>query len=364
MSEGDIWGKQGKAWGEKVRGDDPSVRRVHPPTTAGPGDGLSFFFLFGLKRHREADQKMVQRELEAIADDIEVLRGHGFQVVVDPQATRQDLVDALTGKAEGLPAGIYWSAHGHPDGSVEACDGDKIAPDTMPTAEVVPELSLFVMSACYSAARASTWRTALGGRPLVVGWGRPVTIDRAVDFLTPSDETETGLDDLIRRYLVEGQPLPRPLEAVSDQPAWKSGDASRLEPLIKPMAEALLADWREQEGDYDLRVPTERRRRQVVRVSVVESDQPLAEGRALFCAESEVGELTKVVDPLMLLQGGAAPGYARVTLVQGQADLPVILVQGFHPLQGATLHELAGVVQEVALKADRLEEQIFGGDFG
>lgn len=363
MKEGEVWGRKDKGWGGG-RADDPSVRQVHAPTARGPGDGLTFFILFGLKRHRDIDQQMVQRELEALQDDIAALRGHGFQVVVDPQATRQELLDAVTGKAEGLPAAIYWSAHGHPDGGVEACDGDKILPEAIPTAEVVPELTLFVMSACYSAARASTWRAALGGRPLVVGWGRPVTIERAVDFLTPSDGTETDLDDLIRRYLVEGQPLPPPLGAVDDQPAWKRGESARLEPLIKPLAEALLADWREKDGVYELRVRTEGRRLQVVRVSVVESDQPLSEGHALLAAESEVGELTKVLDPVELLRHGAAPGYSRVCLVQGPADLPVILVQGFHPLQRATLHELAGVIQEVALRADRLEHRIFGGDFG
>lgn len=364
MKDGGIWGKQDKAWGEKLRGDDPDVRQVHAPTGSGPGDGLSFFFLFGLKRQRQVDQKMVERELEALADDVGVLRAQGFQVIVDPQATRDDLVQCLTGQAEGLPAGIYWSAHGHPDGSVEACDGDKIKPDELPTGDVVPELALFIMSACYSAARASTWRSALGGRPLVVGWGRPVTIDRAVDFLTPSDETESDLDDLIRRYLVQGQPLPPPVGSVEDQPAWKSGSTERIEALVKPLAEALLADWRQVDDGLDLRVPTERRRRQVVRISVVESDQPLAEGHALFSAESEVGELTKVIDPLELLRRAAAPGHARVSLVEGPADLPVILVQAFYPLQGATLHQLAGVVQEVALKADRLEDRIFGGDFG
>lgn len=362
--DADIWNKRDDGWMAGSTGDDPSVRELHPPTAKGPGDGLAFFFLFGLKTARRIDQDMVRREREAIADDIAVLQGAGYTVVVDPQATRADLVAAVTGRAEAPPAGIYWSAHGHPDGSVEACDGDKIPPDSLPTAEVSPALKLFIMSACYSAARARTWRNALGGAPLVVGWGRPVTIDRAVDFLTPAEESESDLDDLIRRYLVQGHPVPKGAADIGDQPAWTNGSIERLRPLLPSLSTALSGEWRETDGRIELRVRTEGRRMQVVRLSVVDSDRPFTEGHALLAAESEVGELTRVVDPVELFQEGAAPGFARIALVKGGADLPVILVQGFLPLERNTLQELAGLIQEVALRADALEKRIFGGDFG
>jgi hypothetical protein len=40
----------------------------------------------------------------------------------------------------------------------------------------------------------------------------------------------------------------------------------------------------------------------------------------------------------------------------------VVLVQGFFPLKGARIEQLAGVVQEVALRADQIERQLFGAD--
>src|SRR5262249_32275204 len=75
-----------KRWASSQgRGDDPSARQVHQPTAAGIGSGKSFLFLFGLKRTREIDQKMLEKELAGIGDDIEVLCKAGYTVVVDPQ---------------------------------------------------------------------------------------------------------------------------------------------------------------------------------------------------------------------------------------------------------------------------------------
>ena len=176
-----------KTWSVGTRTDDPTRRVVHPPAADGIGTGKAFLFLFGFRIHSPRDQEFLEKELKEIEDDIAVLRDAGYTVVVDPQATRQDLLDAVTGRGEGVeklvPAGIYWSAHGSEDGSVQTCDGGFVRPDDLEPERVDPGLRLMIFASCYVGSRSRTWRKALGGRPMVVGWGRPVTIDRAVEFL-------------------------------------------------------------------------------------------------------------------------------------------------------------------------------------
>ena len=166
------------------------------------------------------------------------------------------------------------------------------------------------------------------------------------------------------RAIIEGAELPGDATEVEDQPAWTNGTIEALEPLLPSLAQTLGAAHRNEDGVMELRVITEAPRGQIVRLSRVLSDQPLAEGRAYLAAESVVGELSGVLDPEMLLRGAAAPGAARVVLVDGPADLPIVLVQGFIALEGATLEELVSVIQEVATRADALERRIFGADCG
>ncbi|MEZ4450608.1 MAG: hypothetical protein R3B09_14095 [Nannocystaceae bacterium] len=367
--------KKPSAWGAAApkrwtspegRGDDPTVRVVHSPLQPGIGDGKVFLFLWGLKRTRDIDQQMLARELEGIVDDIEVLRGAGYTVVVDPQATKEDFVDAIRGEGEGVkglvPAGILWSAHGYEDGAIETCDGGSIRPADIDGSTVSPGLRLMIFSACYTGSRSSTWRKALGGRPLVVGWGRPVTIDRAVAFLTPDPNTDTDLDDLIARYLLQDTPLPgeendgySPLEAAQ-------GRLADLPERAERVSELLQARWRTTERAVEMAVPLPEHRRQLVEAFVVDSGAPFNEGEPLLAVRSTVGELSEVVNPTHLLNHVAAPGYARVALVRGEGDAPNIVVQGFLPLSRVRDRDLAALIYEVAAMADSLEHAIFGGD--
>src|SRR5689334_18250842 len=82
-----------KKWSATARGDDPTVRVVHAPLAAGIGTGKAFFFVFGFKRAAPRDQEMLKDELAHIDDDIQTLREHGYTVVVDPQATRDEFVE-------------------------------------------------------------------------------------------------------------------------------------------------------------------------------------------------------------------------------------------------------------------------------
>ena len=117
------WGKAGsgpKTWTAGARTDDPTKRTVHAPLAEGCGTGRSFLFLFGLKKHSPMDRVFLNRELASIEDDVALLRGLGFTVVVDSEATRTDFLETITGNGEGVkglaPAGFYWSGHGNEDG--------------------------------------------------------------------------------------------------------------------------------------------------------------------------------------------------------------------------------------------------------
>lgn len=365
------WADQGaqepKYWSEKGRGDDPSVRQVLAPLADGIGTGKSFSFIFGLKKARDIDQMMLEREMQEIQDDIEVLRNAGYTVVVDPQGSKQDFLQVVYGEGEGVeglvPAGVYWSAHGHDDGAIECCDASRVFPGDVETAKVSPGLKVMVFGACYTGSFARTWRTALGGHPLVVGWGRPVTIDRAVEFLRSNPDTDTDLDDLIARYLLQDTPVPPMLDDhARHEAACKAGRKDDLEARVPVVAELLSGKWRAGETWFDLWVPLPENRHHVVRLFVLDATLPYAEGRALIGVEAEIGELTAVVQPDMLLRELAEPGYARVVLAKGRAELPDILTQGFLPLSRVTDLEIAALAYQVARTADDLERKIFGGD--
>lgn len=357
-------------WGPQK---DKSLRVVHAPLASGIGTGKAFFFLFGFKIASEIDQNMLARELEQINDDIEVLRNAGYTVVVDPQAAREDFTSTLysEGAGEGvaglIPAGFYWSAHGHSDGGIECCDGSLVHATEVDTSKVSPGLRLAIFGACYVGARSMTWKKALGGRALIVGWGRPVTIQRAVDFLEPDDATNTDLDDLIRRWLLTDDPLPddsHEQDGVPDSPVKRGRIGEDLTARITTISEMLGARWREIENHLQLEVPLANQRTQLVDVFVADASEPFCEGEVLFGAESNIGELTALTDVSALLSNIGHAGYGRIALVKSETDMPRIVAQAFAPLSRSTDQHLAAQVFQVASKADALEHQIFGGDYG
>jgi len=358
-----------KHWTAGARGDDPATRVVHAPTGAGVGSGQAFLFLFGYKSAGERDRAMLAQELAEIDDDITVLRGAGYTVVVDPQATREDLLEAAAGQGAGVegltPAGFYWSSHGGADGSLECCDGASVRPEDVDPATVSPGLRLAVLGACYVGAYAPAWRTALGGHPLVAGWGRPVTIDRAVDFLEVGRQADVGLDDLIGRWLLTDAPIPAdPVTAGLPPAAVRSGRIGRLKQRIAAIAERLGAGWEAHDNHLDVAVPLTGGRSHVVQVFLVDGTEPFAEGVLLCGMEAEVGPTSALITPEILLAGAARPGYGRVALVAGETGVPQIVTQSFVPLTGTSNQQLAAHCYQVALGADALEFRIFGTDQG
>jgi hypothetical protein len=356
-----------KHWTAGVRGDDPAARAVHAPTGEGIGTGKSFLFLFGFRTAAEQDRAMMARELAEIDDDVEVLRRAGYTVVVDRQAVREDLQEAVAGIGAGVeglvPAGFYWSSHGGPDGSLQCCDGASLEPGDIDPATVSPGLRLAVLGACYVGALAPAWRAAFGGFPLVAGWGRPVTIDRAVDFLEAGREADVGLDDLIARWLLTDAPLPATTSAVGLPPAAvRGGRIGALAERMEVLAGRLDARWAEHDNHLDVTVPLPGGRLHQVQMFLVDGAEPFSEGVLLCGVEAEVGSMSALVTPEGLLAGSARPGYGRVALVEGKTGVATIAIQSFVALDGSSDQQLAAHCFQVAAAADALEFTLYGTD--
>jgi hypothetical protein len=71
-----------------------------------------------------------------------------------------------------------------------------------------------------------------------------------------------------------------------------------------------------------------------------------------------------LTDVSALLSNIGHAGYGRIALVKSETDMPRIVAQAFTPLSRSTDQHLAAQVFQVASKADALEHQIFGGDYG
>ncbi len=388
----DGWGKQKgtRAWQEGKRADDPDKRQVLAPLKPGVGDGKVFHFLFGLKIHSPNDRRLFGEAREHINDDVEILRNAGYTCVIDEQAVHQDFTGAVYGTAEDVkelqPAGIFWLAHGHDDGAIETCDGGVVQPDDIETDKVPESLKLVVFAACYTGSCSRTWRRALGGRPMVVGWGRPVTIDRAVEFLTEDGDTETDLDDLIRRYMLTAAEVPQQLEVrfsplSAAASAGRTGDLpKRLEGVLSilhakklkeddsgviidiPLDTETIAPFKKGEDGKEAPPPTTRRRWHRAKIFVVDGNEPFAEGELILGVECDVGELSSVVDVPMMLSGIEANRYARAMLVESEKEMPRIVTQGFMPLSRVRDMDIASLAYQTCAYADALEKRIFGGD--
>jgi hypothetical protein len=179
---------------------------VYEPTAQGPGSGQAFFILFGFCATADVDLSMRMTEIEHLGDDVAALRAAGYRVLVDLHGDLTTLVEALLGKhpdAAGLPtAGVLWSGHGDDDGTIANHEGLWIAPEQIPP-EVAQlgTVKLFVMSACFAGSHAPRWQKALGPQAQVIGWGAPITIERAIEFLVPDDSNAKGFDDLLAKHL-------------------------------------------------------------------------------------------------------------------------------------------------------------------
>jgi hypothetical protein len=192
----------------------------------------------------------------------------------------------------------------------------------------------------------------------VVGWGRPVTLERAVDFLVPDEKTTTDLDDLLRRWLLTDVPIPAD-EPVTGLPlaARLAGRIGGLAERVPTVAEMLRATWHSDETYLHLNVPLPDGRSHLVEVFLVDSVDPFTEGEVLCGVEADVGEITELLTPAMLLGATGRPGFGRVALVAG-SEMPRMVTQSFVPFATVTDRQLAAHLYQVAAQADALEYAI------
>ncbi|MDB4996462.1 MAG: hypothetical protein JWM74_3894, partial [Myxococcaceae bacterium] len=217
---------------------------VYEPTAQGPGNGQSFFIFFGFIATADSDLAMRMTDIDHLGDDVAGLRAAGYRVIVDLHGDKDALNLALSGShpeaAGTVPIGVFWGSHGEDDGAIGAFDGTDVMPE-----QIAPEVAqkatvkLFVMSACYVGNHSARWQKALGPQALVIGWGAPITNERAVDFLTPDDSSTKDFDDLLVRHLgVQRVAADGPLTEVKEL-AGKHED--RLCTLLMPFDDLIEA---------------------------------------------------------------------------------------------------------------------------
>jgi hypothetical protein len=348
---------------------------VYDPSGSGPGNGQSFFIFFGYKSTSETDLFMRMKEIEHLGDDVAALRAAGFRVIVELLGDLDQLDRALRCEhpfGHGTQtAGVLWSGHGHADGSIETHDGKMITPEQL--SKSIPQrgtVRLFVMSACHTGKHTPRWQAAIGPGALIVGWGAPITIERAVDFLTPDDASSKDLDDLllkhlgVRRVMDDG-----PLVEIK---ALAEAHAKRLEELDMQYEELVnkAAEWLEahvkpgerREFYLTVRIPPQqgappRRRTQLVRI-IPAGDQD----QRIFVL-SRVGPYSEAIDLPRALRSIQEVYYTRVYLskkdpqgIELLTSESVAIKRGLDPMQ------FGRIVMEVAIVADKLEDMFFGSD--
>lgn len=349
---------------------------VFEPTGQGPGQGRAFFLFFGFVATADVDLFMRGHELDHLGDDVAALRAAGFRVIVDLHGDLEGLNGALAGThpdAAGAPAaGVYWSGHGDDDGTIGAHDGGWIAPEQLaPEAAKNGDLRLFVMCACHAGAHTPRWQKALGPQAHIIGWGAPITIQRAVEFLVPDDANARGLDDLLEKHLrVRRVAADGPLDEVRDLARQHE---EKLSTLLLGIEELALAAQKRLKARLDkgksgesffleVRTPPSKDfpnqpRSQVVRVS------GMGAGDAWVHVSSIVGPHSEALDLARGLRSIGGSLNVRMALVRmSAADPEFILVETLLRRRRLDPHSFASSVVSVGAAADRLEDLFFGSD--
>lgn len=349
---------------------------VYDPTGSGPGNGKVFFVLFGFVATTDVDAAMRATDIDHIGDDVAALRAAGYRVIVDLHGDLDILNSALLGShpdAGGAPtAGVFWGGHGDDDGTIGTHEGGWIAPEQI-EAEVAQKgtVKLFVMSACHQGNHVPRWQKALGQQAQIIGWGAPITNERAIEFLVPDDANAKGFDDLLEKHLgVRRVAADGPLVEVRDL-ARKHEDRVAmlllgLDELVKEATKRLKCKCEKGKNSdayyMEVRTPAskdypDKPRSQVVRVST------MGVGDAWIHVSSLVGPYSDALDLARGLRAVAGAIHVRVALVKLNPDEPeFIIVETILRRRRLDPYTFANNVSTIGMYADKLEDMYFGSD--
>lgn len=346
---------------------------VYDATGSGSGNGRAFFFFSGFVTVTDTDMAMRMTDIEHLGDDVAALRAAGFRVVVDLHGEATGLTQALAGKhpeAEGLEtAGVFWSGHGHDDGSLEDFEGHRIKPEELKIESPSPTTKLFVMSSCYSGAAAEKWQKVVGAQALVIGWGAPITNARAIDFLTPDAESSKDFDDLLAQRLgvarVTADGCLIEAKELSDKHETKIATLllsfDELTDAVQKRAKSLVKKEGRNALFLVITPPSKdapgKLRSHLVRV------YPIGAADSFVMVSALVGPYSDALDiPRALRLVDAAVG-PRLTIGKvGPDQQEFVLVEAVHRRRRLDPLTLSRSIGTVGFLADRIEDLFFGSD--
>ncbi|HEU4411521.1 MAG TPA: hypothetical protein VFS43_40120 [Polyangiaceae bacterium] len=348
---------------------------VYEPTGPGPGAGQAFFIFFGFVTSADGDAAMRMTDIEHLGDDVAALRAAGFRVVVDLQGDLAGLNAALAGThpdAGGAPAaGVFWGSHGEEDGTIEDCQGFRIAPEQIAQdATRRGACKLFVMSACGTGQHGERWQKALGPQAAIIAWGAPITNDRAIDFLTPDDESSKDFDDLLERHLgvrrvapdgplVEARELARQHE--DKLATLLLGFDELVEAAHKRLA-CPLQRGKRGEAYFTVRTPSSKERPDAPRAQTVRA-APVGMADSFLLVSSLVGPYSDALDLARGLRTVSPALHLRLAIARiSPPEQDFVVVETLFRRRRLDPITLSRNISAVGAYADRLEDLFFGSD--
>jgi hypothetical protein len=349
---------------------------VYEPTGSGAGTGKAFFVLFGFVSTADVDAAMRMTDIDHLGDDVAALRAAGYRVIVDLHGDLTTLDAALLGKypdaGGAVTAGVFWGGHGDDDGTIATHDGRWIAPEQIsPEVAKRGDVKLFVMSACYAGGHTARWQKALGAGTQIIGWGAPITNQRAIEFLVPDDANAKGFDDLLEKHLgARRVAADGPLAEVRDLATKHEERVATLlltlDDLVEEARQRLKCrvDKGKKPGVYflEIRTPPSKDAPNIPRSHVVRV-ATLGAGDAWIGISALVGPYSDALDLARGLRAIAGATQLRFTLTT-IPDPPTefMMVETLVRRRRLDAYGFANHVGIVGSNADRLEDMFFGSD--
>ncbi|MGL1893393.1 MAG: caspase family protein [Spirochaetaceae bacterium] len=110
---------------------------------------------------------MKNRELNSIKQEVKYLRENGLEVVVDYDATKQDVLDAFTDQEARM---IVISGHGKRSAMIQTSDDKRLTPYDLKYINVSKNLETVIFENCHQGDYISDWKKELPKETNVIGW--------------------------------------------------------------------------------------------------------------------------------------------------------------------------------------------------